>query len=281
MNATDNTLKNEKHYDKIYENINVAHIVAKLNNLTNFLNDATITDTSWVGFYYHNFKDEIKNKKILEIGCGDCTNAAVMAALGAEVYANDISQKSGAIISELNTSYKFDKPIKFIDGNFLDANLEGDYFDYVVGKAFIHHLTHEQEITFTKKIILVLKPDGKVRFSEPAVNSKILDKLRWIIPVPNRPSILQTTKFKQWKENDPHPERDNSCYHFKSFGKLYFNTVKIIPLGCIERFHRLLPQGAFNRKFRRFAFKIEKYLPFYIRQTFARSQVVIYANPKK
>lgn len=281
ISSEENTLKNEKHYDRLYSSINVAGIINKVRNLEKFMKEVTTTDTSWVGLYYNNFQEDLKGKKVLELGCGDCTNAAIMSALGAEVYANDISQKSGLIIDELNANYKFDAPIKFVNGDFLKSQLPDNYFDYVIGKAFVHHLTHEQEMQFAEKIIKILKPGGKVRFFEPAVNNKILDALRWIVPVTGRPSILQKDKFRKWKENDPYPIRDNSDKHYRDIGMDYYNDINIIPIGCIERFHRLLPRGKFNRRFRRFAFKAEKFLPLFIRLSFARSQLIIYSNPKK
>lgn len=279
--SLENTLKNEKHYDELYSKVNISNILTKLRNIEIFMQDATTTDTSWVGMYQGDFKERLKGKKILEIGCGDCTNAAIMGALGAEVYANDISQKSGVIISKLNANYKFEIPIKFVDGNFLKSQLPDNFFDFVIGKAFVHHLTHEQELQFTDKIIKTLKPKGEVRYFEPAVNNKFLDSLRWMIPVPGRPSSLQKEKFKTWQVNDPHPNRSNSFKHYKKIGNEYYKNTSIIPIGCIERFHRLLPQGKFNRRFRRFAFKAEKILPYFIRLSFARSQLIIYKVPKK
>lgn len=281
ISSKDNTLKNEKHYDALYSNINVSNILAKVRNLEKFLKEATTTDTSWVGLYYGSFQNDLKGKKVLELGCGDCTNAAIMAALGAEVYANDISQKSGLVIDKLNANYKFETPIKFVNGNFLMSQLPDNSFDYVIGKAFIHHLTHEQEIQFAQKIIKTLKPEGNVRFFEPAVNNKVLDMLRWIVPVTGRPSILQKEKFRKWQESDPHPIRDNSDTHYRLLGKEYYSYTEIVPIGCIERFHRMLPKGKFNRRFRRFAFKAEKLLPLFIRLSLARSQLIIYGKPKK
>ena len=38
---------------------------------------------------------------------------------------------------------------------------------------------------------------------EPCVNSKFLDKIRWLIPVREGHRKLQTNKFKDWKKNDP------------------------------------------------------------------------------
>jgi 2-polyprenyl-3-methyl-5-hydroxy-6-metoxy-1,4-benzoquinol methylase len=275
-----NTIKNEKHYDKLYDRVNVQSILKKINNLDDFMFDATRTHTSWVGLYLNNFQAQLKGKKILELGCGDCTNAAVMAALGAEVFANDISQVSGIIIKSLNANYTFDTPITFIEGDFLKSELTPNYYDIVIGKAFIHHLTHEQEIQFTKKIMTVLKPNGIVRYFEPAVNSKFLDELRWLTPVPGRPSKIQRKKFKEWKINDPHPERDNSSKRYKKIGDTYFEQTMIIPIGTIERFHRILPRK-YSRRFRQFAFKAEKYIPRRLNLFLTRSQLIEYRNPKK
>ncbi|WP_299678593.1 class I SAM-dependent methyltransferase [uncultured Dokdonia sp.] len=281
MNSSEkNTLKNEKHYDNVYSKVNVNNILSKLENLEAFMNDATRTDTSWVGLYHGDFQHQLKGKKILELGCGDCTNAAIMAAYGAEVYANDISQKSGDIIKQLNENYDFESEIKFIEGDFLKSELTHDFYDIVVGKAFVHHLTHQQEIEFTEKIVSILKPDGIVRYFEPAVNNKFLDYLRWLTPVPGRPSKIQRKKFKQWKLNDPHPDRDNSSKHYEKIGDTYFHTTNIVPIGSIERFHRILPRKH-SRKFRRFAFRFERKLPNLLNSSITRSHLVEYKQPKK
>ena len=281
MNSSEkNALKNEMHYDKKYSNVNIQYILNKIENLDGFMKDATQTDTSWVGLYHGNFQNKIKGKKILELGCGGCTNAAVMAAFGAEVYANDISQKSGEIIKKLNASYKFDYDIKFVEGDFLKTNIENDFFDIVIGKAFVHHLTHQQEINFTERIVSVLKPNGIVRYFEPAVNNKILDYLRWLTPVPGRPSKFQRKKFKQWLLNDPHPVRDNSSKHYKQIGNKYFKEARIVPIGAIERFHRVLPKK-YDREFRRFAFKFERKLPKSLNLALTRSHLIEYKKPYK
>ena len=58
-----NTLKNEKHYDKVYGEINIQSILNKIENLEEFMADATQTDTSWVGLYQDNFQNQLKDKK--------------------------------------------------------------------------------------------------------------------------------------------------------------------------------------------------------------------------
>lgn len=274
------TQKNREHYDKVYAKVSIEGIARKLNNLEAFLVDATTTDTSWVCMYANNFKEQLKGKRVLELGCGDCTNAAVMAALGAEVVANDISDRSGDIINTLNNSGLLRQPIQYIQGDFLEANLPAQSFDIVVGKAFIHHLDHATEEAFYQKMVQLLKPDGEARFVEPAVNNQLLDTLRWMVPVPGRPSSLQKTKFKQWQEADPHPNRENSSRHYKTIGKQYFNHIEIIPIGSIERLHRLYPNAKWIRQFRRQALKFEQVLPHFLRSSWARSQTLIFKSPK-
>jgi SAM-dependent methyltransferase len=278
----DNQKKNIEFYDQKYQffDAEVNGILKRLNKLDVFLADATSTDTSWVGLYHNDFQSKIVGKKVLELGCGDCANAAIMAALGAEVFANDISSKSGKIIAKVNDLYDFTHPIIFVEGDFLTADFKEKDFDFVVGKAFLHHLTHDVERKFFIKIAELLAPTGESRFFEPAVNSKILDEIRWHIPVPGRPSKFSKNSFKIWKANDPHPERDNSSKHFRKLGLSYFKDVEIINLGSIERFHRLLPRKIDQRSFRRKAFICEKSLPYFINNIFARSQVLIYKNPK-
>ncbi|WP_231367655.1 class I SAM-dependent methyltransferase [Gillisia sp. JM1] len=236
MSSTDqNQEKNKLHYEALYANYPISNILHWINNLDKFLESATTTETSWFGLYQNNFREKIKGKKVLEMGCGDCTNAAVMAALGAEVVANDIASASGEIVRKLNENYTFKYPIKFVEGDFLENKLPSRTFDFVVGKAFLHHLTIPIEKLFLRETARLLKPDGEARFFEPAVNSKVLDEIRWHIPIGGRPSKFNKVDFKKWKEIDPHPDRSFSSKHWKKAGEEFFNDVEIIPVGTLER----------------------------------------------
>jgi len=277
--SQNNAQKNQEHYDKRYSNFNIKRVLRISNDVNKYLDNVTEGDTSWVCMYYGDFREEIKGKKVLELGCGNCFNATAMAALGAEVYANDISDKSGDIIDALNQETNFKHPIKYLKGDFLKLHESPKDFDYVIGKAFLHHLTHEQEEEFLKKISYSLKPGGKARFVEPAVNNKLLDTLRWMVPVTGRPSSLQTKKFEAWLAKDPHPIRDNSGKHYKNVGLKFFKKAQINSIGAIERYHRLLPNNKWNRTYRVFAYKLEKLLPKFMQYEFARTQTVMYEVP--
>lgn len=277
-----NQQKNKEHYEKVYSNYSVKNILWKINHLDFFLDTAIKTETSWHGLYMHNFASQLKGKKVLELGCGDCTNAAVMAQLGAKVWANDIADTPGKIIEEVNREKNFNKAIRFIPGNFLKNELPAKSFDIIVGKAFLHHLELEEERLFLKECARLLKPDGEARFFEPAVNNKLLDELRWYTPLPGRrPSKWTPKKFREWKEEDPHPDRSFSSEHFEKAGKEFFKEAKTYPVGSLERFHQFLPAGKpINNKYRQWAFRKEKYIPYFINRSFARSQLIIYREPK-
>jgi SAM-dependent methyltransferase len=275
------TEKNINFYDALYGKKDLNKLFRRLDRFESFLADASVTDASWTAMYLNGFKDELKGKRVLELGCGDCLNAGVMSLLGAEVYANDISQVSGDIVKVLNDKYSFSRPIQFIKGDFLESDLEPDSFDIVVGKAFVHHLTPDQEHAFHRKIVRLLKKDGRVRFVEPAENSALLEKIRFMIPVYERPSVFQREKFAKWKEQDTHPERENTTRYYKEIGNQYYANVQVQVMGAIHRLHRFLPDNTFNRKFRRWAFRMERLLPSSFRLFFARIQTIDYANPLK
>ncbi len=282
MNSIDqNQEKNKEHYEKVYANYSIKNILYWLNDLETFLDSSTTTETSWFGLYQNDFRNKIKGKKVLEMGCGDCTNAAVMAALGAEVYANDIASSSGEIVRKLNENYTFTHPIVFVEGDFLENKMPSNSFDFVVGKAFLHHLTIPIEKLFLKETARLLKSDGEARFFEPAVNNKLLDNIRWHIPVKGRPSKFSKAAFKVWKENDPHPDRSFSSKHFEKSGNYFFDFVKIIPVGTLERFNKFIKNRERNNAYRRWALKTEKRLPYFLNRALTRSQLIIYKNPFK
>lgn len=276
----DNQDKNKQHYDKLYANYDIKNILYWINHLDEFLDSATTTETSWFALYQDNFREKIKGKKVLEMGCGNCINAAVMAALGAEVYANDIATSSGDIIKKLNEKFAFEFPIVFVEGDFLKNDLSPNSFDFVVGKAFLHHLTLSVERLFLKETARLLKPDGEARFFEPAINNKVLDEIRWHIPIGGRPSKFNKTAFSKWKEHDPHPDRNLSSEHFRKAGEKLFRNTQIIPVGTLERFGRMFAWGERRNNYKRWSLQKERYLPSFLNISFARGQLIKYEIPK-
>lgn len=274
-----NQEKNKLFYNNLYSNYSIHNILYWLNNLEDYLKFATTKETSWFAIYYNNFQERLSGKTVMEMGCGDCNNAAIMAALGAKVYANDIALASGEIVKKLNDNFNFKYPITFIEGDFLNNNLPSNNFDFVIGKAFLHHLTIPVERKFLNETARLLKQDGEARFFEPAVNNKIIDEIRWHISVGGRPSKFNKAAFKKWKEEDPHPDRSYSSKHFLNAGNEFFKECETIPIGTLDRFRRLIPYRKLNGLYSKWALQNEKHLPQFINSSFARSQLILFRGP--
>ena len=274
-------LKNKEHYDALYARVDVGKLVHQVGNLERFLADAVATDTSWHGLYHGELYKRLASMRVLELGAGDGLNALVMAALGAEVVAVDISEMTPVILRKAASQLGLDGRVSGYAGDFLSMkHFSPRSFDLVVGKAFLHHLDPETESQFLHKSAEMLKPNGEARFVEPAINSTALDVLRYLTPVPGRPSSLNRSAFRAWKDADPHPARDNSSAHFREAAGKEFGRVEIVCFGALERFERLLPRGESCRSFRRLAFRLERLLPPGWNDAFARTQLIVCREPR-
>lgn len=275
-----NKARNKAHYDSMFRSVSIDRIVEKVRNLDAFLADATRTGTGWVAMYHGQFRDRLRGARVLELGSGDGLNSLVMAAAGAHVVSIDISESARDLLQVAAARLQLDSRVQAMAGDFAQMPFEPASFDFVVGKGFLHHLTHEVEDRYLAHAAIVLKSSGEARFAEPAVNSRLLDAIRWMVPVPGRPSRLMTRAFREYQAIDPHPARDNSSAHYRRQGGQHFSSITIVPLGAFERLHRLLPEGEFNRAFRRFAFKAEAVLPARMRSAFARGQLIVFRGPR-
>lgn len=271
---------NKRHYDGSYGVVDVAAMVEKVRHVGRFLDDAVVTDASWVLLYHGDFRARLRGARVLELGAGTGLNALVMAALGAHVVATDISEETPRLVHAAAAQLGLTANVEAIAGDFASMALPARSFDFVVGKAFLHHLTHEVEDVYLRETARVLREAGEARFMEPAVNSRLLDSLRWLVPVPGRPSRLHRRAWTAYKAADPHPERDNSSRHYREAGLRYFDHVETVTRGGLDRLHRFLPKGDFDRAFRRFAYRSERVLPRAVRHVIARGQVVILRHPR-
>ena len=272
---------NREHYDGSYRAVDRNAIAKLFDNFDEFFEDAMQTDTSWHGMYDGGFAKRLSGKRVLELGCGNGINALAMAYFGAEVVAVDISDESARVVNE--TAQAIDAVgdrVTAIAGDFTQLPFKRHSFDCIVGKAFLHHLTHELESEYLARAAELLRSDGEARFFEPAVNSRTLDRLRWLLPISGRPSSLQRAAFQKWKETDPHPDRDNSTKAYLETAANYFDDTQAYHLGSIERIHKLLPGGSLNRRYRRWAHRVDAKLPNPIRLWLARSQLLVYRGPR-
>lgn len=118
---------------------------------------------------------DIKNKKVLNLGCGLGEEAVYLALLGANVYAIDISQEMLNITKKLAHRYKVDKRISYLKMSAEKLKFNSNTFDAVLGCNVLHHVNIQKTIREVKR---VLKPKGIAVFSEPLTYNPIINIYR-------------------------------------------------------------------------------------------------------
>jgi SAM-dependent methyltransferase len=267
---------NREHYNRHYDSFLVSECVRVARDLSN-LHRLIEIHTSYFGLYHDGFHRRLPGRKVIEFGFGDGLNALFMARLGADVCAVEISEVAAEHLRE--ASARLGLNINVLCGDF--RNLDIPEADVALGQAFIHHLDHDLEEEFLARVASLLRRRaGVARFVEPAVNSRVLDSLRWLIPVSGRPSRLASNAFQKWRDSDPHPPRDNSTAHFLRAGRRHFSDVTVIPIGGLERFRRLIGNERMNHRYSEWSLAFERrYLPGWLHLPLARSQVVTFEHP--
>lgn len=102
-----------------------------------------------------------KNKKVLDIACGEGYGSNLMSKSAAEVTGIDIDETT---INNASKKY-FDKKIRFIKGSILDIPADNGYFDLITCFETLEHVSnHEKVMSELKR---VLNPDGIVLISTP------------------------------------------------------------------------------------------------------------------
>jgi 2-polyprenyl-3-methyl-5-hydroxy-6-metoxy-1,4-benzoquinol methylase len=268
MNITD---ANAANYNRRNETLSAEAGRRRLDSYIRNFNQIVNVTASWRPFWANEFRKNIKGKRVLEIGAGDFMTSFMMAKFGADVVANELSDSHREYAFNLAKITKTSN-IQFQFGDFLELDFDSylNYFDFIVGKGVIHHLTNSQEELVYKKCVKLLNIKGICRFSESKIE---FPTLQFVIPVKGRPSMLNVGKFRKWKAMDIHPDRDNSSHHYKKVCRKYFHKVEIIPFGCFDRFERLFSLG--NEPFRRFAYKLDHIVPKAIIETFGRTQLIM------
>ena len=242
------------------------------------LQHLTRTRIGWHALYAGDFVAALAGRRVLELACGDGMNALMLARLGADVTAIVPSPRHAAALRRIADAVDL-TGVRALTGDFRTLALAPRSFDLVIGKEFLHHLTREEEDACLAFAARGLRPDGEARFCEPAINSKTLDTIRWLVPVRGRPSRRATRSFGRWRRNGRLAARAHDSRHYVMNGARFFEQVTIVPFGSVERLHRV-PPAPIDDGFRRWAHGLEPHLPFAFRWWAARAQLIVYRRPR-
>jgi len=124
----------------------------------------------------------LQGKRVLDVGCGEGTNAILLAKLGGAVVGIDISPNSIEIAGQRGRVNGLGDRVQFLCSPLETAPLPPASFDIIWGEAILHHVIAELD-TVMKKLAEVAKPGAIVLFSEPVNFNRTLRRIRFLIPV--------------------------------------------------------------------------------------------------
>ena len=117
--------------------------------------------------------EKFKNKKILDIGCGNGWLTVNYSLQGGNVYAIDLTNRA-VELTKGHLEYK-KASANVREGNAEGLDFENNYFDLIISSGVLHHIPNTYQAF--KECYRVLKPGGKAKVSlyhKGILNNKFL-----------------------------------------------------------------------------------------------------------
>lgn len=121
----------------------------------------------------------LRNRDVLEIGCGCGFDSVLLAANGANVFAYDVSEQAIEVAQKRARINGVAERIRFAAAADPAQAFPARQFDLIFGNAVLHHLRLEP---FARTLPALLRPGGVCVFREPAVLNPWTGRLRRCIP---------------------------------------------------------------------------------------------------
>ena len=130
----------------------------------------------------HQLMGNVKNKSILEVGCGSGLASLYLAKQGAKLTLLDIAPKALAFAQKAFQKEKL--PVKLVEGDAFVMPFKDNHFDIVWNSGVIEHFVDSKKVAMMKEMWRVTKPGGKLiimapnKWDLPFMVAKIILKLR-------------------------------------------------------------------------------------------------------
>ena len=125
---------------------------------------------------------DLAGKRVLDAGCGDGSNAVLLAKMGAIVTGIDISSASIEAARRRAAANGVSHRACFLCSPLEHADLPAKHFDVIWGDAVLHHLIAELDFVMAQ-LCRYAKPGGTLLFAEPVSFSRALRRLRCTLPI--------------------------------------------------------------------------------------------------
>lgn len=126
---------------------------------------------------------DLKDKVVIDYGCGGGISSVVLARRGAFVHAFDISQKNIDLTVRRARSNGVGDRVFARQMAAEKLDYPDEMFDAVYGDAILHHVNL---IDASRELYRVMKPGAIATFSEPLGENYLLEIARKYLPYPNK-----------------------------------------------------------------------------------------------
>jgi 2-polyprenyl-3-methyl-5-hydroxy-6-metoxy-1,4-benzoquinol methylase len=125
---------------------------------------------------------DLHGRRVLDVGCGDGSNAVLLAKFGAIVTGIDVSPKAIELAQRRAEINGVGERATFVCQPLEQTTFGAASFDVVWGDAILHHLIGELDAVVAL-LVRWTKPGGTILFSEPVNFSPLLRRLRFMVPI--------------------------------------------------------------------------------------------------
>lgn len=175
--------------------------------------------------YAYHLLGDVRDKTILDYGCGLGDNTVLLASRGARVVGVDISPELIELASRRMRQHDLSENSEFRIASAHELPFESESVDIVFGMAILHHLDLE---TSAAEVFRILKKGGRAIFMEPVRNSKFVRFVRNLIPY-QQPDVSPFERPLTDAELENYA-RNFSAYRSRAFALPFVNLTEIVRL---------------------------------------------------
>ncbi len=172
---------------------------------------------------------DVRGRRVLDLGCGDGTNATLLALRGAKVTGIDISPGQIEISRRRAEVNGVTRRTRFICSPLEMADLPANHFDIIWADGILHHVIPELDQVLTQAVRWA-RSGAQVVLSEPVNRLPFLRRLRLRLPI----------------HTDATPDERPLERDELAVVKRHLPGLKVRPLALASRFDRFVLKGDYE-----------------------------------